>query len=392
MQKKLLAVALLVAFVLAIVIYKHLKKIVVLQFLLALMVVIMFIPKFYSYTQQTDDWIKQPDDIENVEFKNLPNIYLIQPDGYANFSELKNEVYRFDNSQFESFLNDKGFEFYEGFRSNYSSTIYTNSAIFGMKHHFYSFQENKNNHDFRKFIVSENPVLSIFKANSYKTHLLVEEPYFLLNRPKIGYDYTNIALGDIPYFTNGFDMNMPIELELESLIKQNKNSKNFYFLEKILPAHIVVPETSSRGVEGEREFYLEKLVKANQWLTQVVNTITSNDPNGLIVICADHGGFVGFKSTSNSNGKTEDRDLLHSVFSSVLAVKWPDNQAPNYDEDLKTSVNLFRVLFSYLSEDEKYLEYLQSNKSYLRITKDAPGGIYEVVDNNGNVVFNKVSN
>ncbi|MCK8480134.1 hypothetical protein [Psychroserpens algicola] len=391
MKKKIMAVVLVLMFCLAMVLYKHLKKIIVIQFLLAIMAFALFVPKVYVYLQQTHEWIELPDSIESSVFKKHPNVYFIQPDGYANFSELKKGYYKFDNALFETYLSDKKFTFYNGFRSNYTSTIFTNSAIFSMKHHYYRYPRDIdiNSYDFRNIIVGNNPVLSIFKANDYKTHLLLQQPYFLLNRPKMGYDYCNIDYNDIPYFSHGFDMNLDVNSELEMLINQNSKSHNFYVLEKILPSHIAHSDGDSNGIEEERELYLNRLKEANEWLTNTIEIITSNDPDGLIVICADHGGFVGLKCMDNSSVKTDDRDILHSVFTSVLAIKWPDNHTPDYTDELKTSVNLFRVLVSYLSENETYLNYLEDDKSFSIIDTGAPLGVYEVLDEAGHTAFNR---
>ncbi len=87
--------------------------------------------------------------------------------------------------------------------------------------------------------------------------------------------------------------------------------------------------------------------------------------------------------------KTEDRDLIYSIFSSSLAIKWPNNQVPKYDVDLKSTVNVFRILFSYLGDNEKYLQHLQDNSSYVIIRNGAPKGVYQYIDETGNITFKK---
>jgi hypothetical protein len=388
LKKKILVLALSITLVITVLLlYKHIKKIIVLQYVLAFVAFIMLVPKLYLNSFQTHGWMNHTDDIEQVVFKKRPNIYFIQPDGYVNFSELKNRIYNFDNSQFEEYIDNKNFEIYDRFKSNYSSTLYSNSSIFAMKHHYYGDQTNRGSYDYRKRIVGKNDVLSVFDKNDYKTHLLLDQPYFLLNRAELAYDYCNINYNDIPHFSRGFDMGSDLNEELKILINNNKKSSNFYFLQKILPAHIVNFERKSEGVAKERLNYLEKLKEANEWLKKIINTIDSNDPNNLIIISADHGGYVGFKSMASASTKTKDEHLINSVFSSVLAIKWPDNDVPIYDDSLKTSVNLFRVVFSYLSDNDTYLQNLQDDKSYLIIEEGAPNGVYEVINEQGSVIF-----
>ena len=121
-----------------------------------------------------------------------------------------------------------------------------------------------------------------------------------------------------------------------------------------------------------------------------MTVIIENDPNGLIVIAADHGGYVGFNYTKEIHQKQTDKKLVYSAFSSALAIKWPNNTAPVYDEKLKTSVNLFRTLFTYLGDDEALLENFQDDTSHAIIKGNAPIGVYEYIDNDGNIVFKKV--
>ena len=57
---------------------------------------------------------------------------------------------------------------------------------------------------------------------------------------------------------------------------------------------------------------------------------------------------------------------------------------------MKTNVNLFRVLFSYLAEDKTYLNNYEKDESFLIVDEDAPFGVYKVIDENGKVDFKKV--
>ena len=74
----------------------------------------------------------------------------------------------------------------------------------------------------------------------------------------------------------------------------------------------------------------------------------------------------------------------------MLAIKWPNGEAPEMDSKLKSCVNVFRVLFSYLGNDQKYLQHLEKDGSYLIIKEGAEPGVYEYIDDSGNIVFKKV--
>ncbi|WP_299118704.1 hypothetical protein [uncultured Winogradskyella sp.] len=391
-QKVKLVLSLVLGVCLGILFAKYIKKIVVIQFILAFLVLPKLIPDIYREVVYSKQWMEQPDTIEKVVFKKRPNIYVIQPDGYASFSTFKDSIYNYDNSEFEVFLKTKGFKTYDDYRSNYYSTLSTNSSMFSMKHHYYGNTTLGINprHNRRNEIVESNPVLRILKHNNYKTFLMLQVPYLLSNRPNIDFDYCNFSLDEVSYISRGFSKQKELIEDTKAAIIENKYTSNFFFIESMLPSHITTEYKASSSAEKERVKYLEQVGQANEWLMELVNFITEKDPNGLIIIAADHGGFVGFNYTIESKTKVTDPILINSMFSSILAIKWPNNTRPNFDSEIKTSVNLFRVLFSHLSEDESYLDNLQDNKSYIIIRKGAPTGIYEYIDESGLAVFNKI--
>ena len=387
---EIILIGILVAVIVSFFLYKHFKKLIVFQFLLAFFVFILLLKYLITNTKYNNLWLNQPDDIEEVVFKKKPNIFFIQPDGYANISELGKGYYQFDNSNFETYLNNNDFKVYSNYRSNYSSTLSSNSSLFAMKHHYYKSPINKIREVFgaRDVIIGENPVLKIFKNNNYRTHLLLGNSYLLANRPNIYYDYCNIDYSEFDYFSRGFEMSKDIKSELKSRILTHKKSNNFFFLERLSPHHIKNKKKSDNDAGKEREKYLIRLTETNKWLREVIDYITINDKNSMIVIAADHGGYVGMNAVIESREKQSDRNLIYSIFTSQLAVKWPE-EVPHYENKIKTPVNLFRIIFSYLSEDERYLSHLQDDKSYIQIDKGAPIGVYEYIDKKGNILFNK---
>jgi len=119
--------------------YKHIKKIIVLQFILALLSLVTFIPKLYFVVKHdNNDWLENSEILLNTKLKLKPNIFVIQPDGYINKSQINKPPYNFDNSEFEHFLDKNYFVNYPDYRSNYYSTLTSNSSMFAMKHHYYS--------------------------------------------------------------------------------------------------------------------------------------------------------------------------------------------------------------------------------------------------------------
>jgi hypothetical protein len=385
-HKKILLATIVICALLAIVLRKQYKKIIVLQFIMAIVAFATMIPTLYRAMFDSDEWRVHPKEITETTFNKSPNIYLIQPDGYANFRELASDPYNFQNGNMESYLKNSGFKLYNDFRSNYTSTILSNGSMFAMKHHY----KGEQLFGAREVILGDNPVIETFQKNGYETFLFMQNPYLLLNRPEIKYDSCNFSQEEVPWFGVGaFSMQKELIQPLETTIQKQKDKPSFYFIEKILPGHISTFKSSSKGVATERENYLSKVEEANKWLKEIITVITRNDPNSLIIIAADHGGYVGLNYSREIFQKLTDKKLIYSAFSAALAIKWPRRQAPSYDAKLKTPVNLFRTLFTYLSDDETLLENLQEDTSHSLILNGFLSNVYEYIDAEGNIVFEK---
>jgi hypothetical protein len=370
--------------------YQHLKKIIGIQLLLTLIAFTTLLPKLYRYANHSDDWLKVTDDITNAQFKTTPNIYIIQPDGYANFSELDKGHYGFDSTDFKQFLEANDFKTYENFRSNYYSTLTSNASMFAMKHHYFLNPKNKKDdyYDYREILAGQSTALETLRKNDYKTFLLLDYPYIVINRPTKAVDYINYSYSEMAFISNSWKGKEPLDA-LEDLMTEHKKSHNFFFIEKISPTHIENLKSDSKGVEGERLDYIRRIKESNVWLKQTIQTITSKDDNALIVLVSDHGGYVGLESAEDVYVKNDDPLISKSIFTSMLAIKWPNNEVPSFDDRLKTNVNLFRILFSHLSQNQGYLSALEDDKSYQIIDSGAPFGVYELIDDEYQVVFKR---
>ncbi|CAM3457349.1 sulfatase-like hydrolase/transferase [Aequorivita lipolytica] len=390
-ERKIIVGIFVISFLFARFLHSHLKKVIVLELLLAVMGFLAVSQVIFQKLTYSDAWKLQPDDIENVMFKKKPNVYFIQPDGYVSFSTLKDELYKVENSEFEGFLEANNFKTYPDFRTNYKSTLASNSGTFMMKHHYYDFnldvQEVENA---RKMIISENPVLNAFKSNGYETYFLSETYYFLNNRPKLGYDHSSIPYNIIPFLNKGLGEQEPVLEPLKQYLSDTIRNPKFFFIQVLKPAHINTTAGSSQGAAAERRQWIERLKESNKLMRKLIDEILKKDPEALIMILADHGGFVGLNYTGEGDAKTEDKAIINSIFSTNLTIHWPNNDVPEYDTKLKTPVNVFRILFSYLSENKKYLKNLQADESYICLTEGTEPGVYKYIDSSGNYVFEKM--
>jgi len=363
-KKKLLLGLLIILCFLSLKAYEHYKKVLLFVFLLSVIPFAKFIYiVIYRNCTDTVAWMKQPDTIENVLFKKKPNIYFIEPDGYSGKEAMSSVPYNYKNPMYD-WLKDNSFTVYKSTRSNYPITLVSNASAFSMKHHYFGnnlFGEYEVENA-RYIIIGNNPVISILKNNNYKTLFVTEVSYFQQNLSNRNYDYFNIKNSEIPFFDHGFKIHKDVLNDFKKCFEINKKDgqPKFYFIQKLIPGHIHFDGT---GKKAERNLYLDHVKQANIWLKETIDLINTKDPNAIIMIASDHGGFVGLESDPQMFTE-KNKLLVKSIYSNLIAIKWNDTTHNQYDKKLKTNVNLFRILFSYLSEDKSLLNNLENDGSY----------------------------
>ena len=394
-NKKKILLLIIIGSILGWFLSKHLKKIIVIQLILVLISMVSILPKLTFHLQQDNaTWATLSDEELQTKLTIRPNIFVIQPDGYVNFSEIDKPPYNFNNSEFKSWLDSKGFTHYNKFRSNYYSTYTSNSSMFAMRHHYYSNTDmvTRKTHKANEAIVGKyNNVLNILRPNDYKNYLIIDNSYFLIDREPMEYDHCNINSDFISYHRSGVLHDVDILKDFNKALDTLTSDRNFFFVEKTIPGHIRHKKSISKGKEEERLLYLEELKKANEWLIALVNKIIEYDDSALIVIVADHGGYVGLEYTMEATERKLDKQEALSSFSSILSIKWPE--AIKHDSlTFKSNVNLFRNLFYALSENEQLKDNLKENSSYLPLQVNGNTDVYQYFDDKGNYVFEQVQN
>ncbi|HAT64670.1 MAG TPA: hypothetical protein DCS66_08725 [Flavobacteriaceae bacterium] len=390
-KKKLLLVALVVSVLLSLKLSDRYKK------LLPLILVVSILPlsklayKVYDqYSEKT--WLMPTDPIEEVTFAQKPNVYVIQPDGYVSKSMMESDLYNYETTMY-NWLETNNFKIYDPFRSNYPASLNSNASLFAMQHHYFgsSLLPDLEMPYARETISGDNPVVRIFKRNGYHTFFIAEDEYFQQNRCEQLYDYTNTNLDEIPYFGGGGDVTRDVLADVKEAFKIDVNKPKFFFIEKCLPHHVHF-EIYENRIEAERLDYLSKIEEVNIWLKETISFIESKDPNAVIIVLADHGGWVGVYDYKDMFS-TRDATKIESIYASLCAIKWNGLDNEGYDEDLKSNVNVFRVLFSALSKNKAYLKHLEGDESYnLNNEGSFFKSVRKVIDKNGNVVYEKLNN
>ena len=386
LQKKVLLGVLLVSVLLSLKLRDRYRKIAILIGVMAILPVCNTFLKLYQQNKSAP-WTEIAADIKDIQFQAKPNVYMIQPDGYVNETMMEGSLYQHTSTLFE-WLRQRDFTTYNHFRSNYPASIPSNAALFTMQHHFFgeTFFSGLEMPMGREMISGQNTTNYVFQNNGYETFFLAQDEYFQQNLKFGEFDHYNIAMEEIPYFSRGDERVKVLQDDLRDVLGTSTNAPKFVFIEKLLPHHIHFVSQENQ-IEAERIEYIDKIEEVNGWLQETVGMIEAADPNAIIIILADHGGWVGMTSYPDMF-TTEDEANLNSIFSTIAAVKWNGYLQEGYVENLRSSINMFRVLFANLSKDASYLQQLEDNSSYnLHRDNTYRNSVYKVLDDAGNATF-----
>lgn len=383
-KKKMLLGLLIISVLAAWKLHGHYKKLLIIILLMGILPFLNCVLHSIEHNRKME-WTQQPDSIVEAQFKTTPNIYMIQPDGYVSQTVMENKPYNFNNP-FYGWLENNGFKVYNNFRSNYPASLTSNSSMFSMKQHQFGkvLFPSIDMPNARDLIAGNSAVIETFKNNGYTNFFIVQDEYFQQNRPYPAYDYYNIDPDEIPYFSNDNNVKKVVFDDLKAAMDTVKtHGPKFFFVERLLPHHIHFAASK----EEERNTYIEKIKEVNNWLENTVNYITEKDPTSIIILLADHGGWVGLGSYPEMFSTT-DPNQIHSIYSVLSAIKWNGNLKEGMDENLQSNVNFFRILFANLSENPEYLKYLEDDSSYILQNGTFSKSVRKAIDDRGTVTSN----
>ena len=367
---------------------KHYKKIVLIIGIMTGFAIFYFVYFFVERVAISEDWTVTQS-FEDLTFKKKPNIYLIQPDGFVAQKTAENSAYRWENTSFYAALESKGFQVNHDYRSNYPSTLTSNSALFtGQQHYFENGNMEGELFNARDIIMGDNATLRTLQSNGYQLNAILQHKYLLLNHPKTAYDYLNISDAELSIMPN-YESNKDYQQDLYDAMNRSNEKPQFYFVEILEPGHIPTSTSGNNPIESSRNEYINGLNRMTRVLMKMVEHIKTSDPNALIIIAADHGGYVGYKSTGEATEKsTHNLELKQSLFNALLAIKAPADFEP-YENNIKSSVGIFNNLFHYLAALPVPKDTID-NSSYIFIKKGDARGVYKYYNSNGEPVTQKV--
>lgn len=352
--------------------------------------------------------------------QNTPDIYYIVLDGYGGANMLKT-LHGFDNSQFISELQDRGFVVPSESRPNYARTIYSLTSSLNMQYLdsvsekmgasslWWPLMGTITHGEVRKFLEHQGyetvAVASGFDFTTVTDSDIFSQPYpvFLNEFEEIFIHQTNLShltfLGNLGISFPSYETHRRIVLNNFKQLDEIPalDSPKFVFIHILSPhapfvfdaqGNAITPDYSFSLIDGKGAFsppakYQEEYVNAIKYLNikilEAVDGIMKNSSTPpIIIIQGDHGSgaFIDYHSSANT--------CMSERFSILNAYYLPDVNGLKVlvPEDI-TPVNTFRMIFNqYFSTDLEILpdKYYFSTTSAMFQFEDIQDRLEEACD------------
>lgn len=348
---------------------------------------------------------------ENIsfKFKHHPNIYYILVDAYARQDTLK-EVADFDNEPFLQELEKRGFAVSREAYSNYHFTIASLSATMNMALHSIISTS-------KGIVCSQDQMYESLSGNNKVRKILINNGYKIINIPAYFHETKSYKLEDASF--RGYDYEILISFfsstPLRTFVLRKACYVNISDIKKTLSifegypkfifvhlAHVhdaVYDKEGKISDQGELIFktgqdnkkYIFSIQAINKELIQLIDYIKQHDKNSIIIIQSDHGPtFVGNQKFNDWNyfyknvheeyriQNFSDYRYSFGIISAIYLPKYNEenfNNANKYFSGKFTLINVFRYLFSYLSEKSPHIA--EDKSTFLIYNRVYP---YYVVD------------
>lgn len=291
-----------------------------------------------------------------------PNIYLLVYDAYVASETM--EVYGIDNHPQEDYLTSHGFTIYPHTYSIGAATLQTMDGVLNISPDSTTYSE-------RSGVSGNGEVQNALKSLGYTTYGIFPSDYMfrgvgasydfffpLQSMPQYFYLIMSIMTGefrfDLDFESQTHDQYLTAKNEALNL-NSGQESPVFVYSHSNVPNH---SQNSGACLPDEVELFKERLDEANLEMQQDINTIFDNDPQAIIVVAGDHGPYLTQNCTS-MGGSYDISEIsrldIQDRFGTFLAVRWPDEK--DFIVDRITVIqDLFPAIFSYMFEDESFLE------------------------------------
>lgn len=287
------------------------------------------------------------------QIKDLPDLYFILLDGYAN-EHILSKYYQYNNREFLNKLRQDGFYIADSSVANYYSTLLSLNATFNMSYNYDLANTQRN--------LDNNTVFNNLKLNGYKIYSL-ESGYSVtstlnnvdslipISAPtefeRILLKYTILKLDDLLGLMHHHRINGQIS-KLDE-ISRIHNGPNFFFIHFVSPHPPYVFNEKGEHVYGlknnssswePKESYIQQLKYMNQVILNFIAKVSVNK-NAAIILQSDHGPWI--KSPNHQN-VFEARSMV------LNAVKFPKMRENLFYKKISL-INTFRIFHNVYLND-----------------------------------------
>lgn len=359
-----------------------------LNILLLLLITIdsFLLVKETSFSVRTHNVAKLNLQLSKCDTCSKPDIYLILADEYAGKKQLQ-DLFSFDNTIFETELQNRGFFLVKNARANYNSTVYSMASMFNMD--YIGHLKNTNSENHKDILLCRQ----LIKINSF-THFLEKNGYKILNYSffDLGKEkraVQNILTTNSTILTGSTllhrlryvfgaklasqqklddlkNRELTDNIKIEELLKRSLSEKTTQ--PKFVYMHLNMPhwpyyfdsagtkislDKLTEEFKYDKKAYLEYLKHTNNKLLEYIDLIKKNSPKPpVIILMSDH----GFRQLPSGTDKKY-------YFMNLSSVYLPSGDYSGFYEGM-SNVNQFRVILN--TAFNQQLDMLKDTTNFVR--------------------------
>lgn len=313
----------------------------------------------------------------NIANPDMPNVYLLIFDEYANFNQMK-EYYDYDNAMLENYLNDHNFTIsYD----SHNESIMTTTILTNLLNLEYVVDNTTNEND-KEQLRKQAKIYDLMREHGYNinivdnTEFLCEEK--LDNSTQIealtasGENLTYLIYHNTPvrpFYTLGTssflkDINVVLDyLSSDQVISDFPTFTVGYINFPHTP--FIVDENGGSILSSQyfnwadKRYYLGQYKYCTKRMTEILSNILENDPNSIIILQSDHGARAS--TDPNLFMKYFSMELMNNPLNAV----YYQGEAIDEIKDQSTLNTLRLVLSRLWNEEYNVINVPQDTYSYV---------------------------
>jgi hypothetical protein len=313
--------------------------------------------------------------------RHRPDVYLLIYDGYAAPRMLPH--YGLAKLSAVPYLQSRGFRIYDKAYSFFPSSLLSMRSVLGMEPSPAAGigRANLSYEFFHRQGYQTSLVLNAYLLGG-STPLVVDSVFPPWNfRSGLGALYRGIGGGE--FKSEVVFKDRPIEewLAAKRAVLTLATGPKMLYAHSGMPGH---SQISGACLEDERERYGRRLAAANEEMKQDIELILKAHRQAIIIVAGDHGPYLTGDCRYMARTKPQDLQAIHFAdrYGMLLAVRWPDGDAPQLEDDLVLQ-NVFFAVADYMLNDRRVWDHR------LKIPTTGYGGIPDGAIQDGMVRIGK---